>query len=413
MKQGVLSHKRGRGLFIWAAAAYLIAASPAYAAGGSMATATKKEDGGFQSGAPTAILIEAQSGTVLYDKNADQLVAPASLAKLMTAEVVFNELKEGGIKLDNEFNISVNAWRKGGAPSGGSTMFAILHSKVKVADLIQAVIIQSANDGCIALAEGIAGNENDFVRMMNSRAREIGLTKSNFSNPTGLPDPDMRVTARELAKLAQHIIFTYPEYYRWYGEREFTWNKIRQQNRNPLLAMNIGADGMKTGFTNEAGYGLVGSATQHGLRLIVVVNGLKSDKERADEAKRLLDWGFSGFESRVLFNDGQIVGHAKLFGGAQGSVALTGADQKAIKLMIPRNATDRIIARIVYRGPVQAPVEKGQKIGVLKIWRGERIALETPLEAAESVETGSLPRRAFDVATEWVGNWVRSGVKKL
>lgn len=413
MKQGVLSHKRGRGLFIWAVAAYLIAASPAYAAGGSMATATKKEDGGFQSGAPTAILIEAQSGTVLYDKNADQLVAPASLAKLMTAEVVFNELKEGGIKLDNEFNISVNAWRKGGAPSGGSTMFAILHSKVKVADLIQAVIIQSANDGCIALAEGIAGNENDFVRMMNSRAREIGLTKSNFSNPTGLPDPDMRVTARELAKLAQHIIFTYPEYYRWYGEREFTWNKIRQQNRNPLLAMNIGADGMKTGFTNEAGYGLVGSATQHGLRLIVVVNGLKSDKERADEAKRLLDWGFSGFESRVLFNDGQIVGHAKLFGGAQGSVALTGADQKAIKLMIPRNATDRIIARIVYRGPVQAPVEKGQKIGVLKIWRGERIALETPLEAAESVETGSLPRRAFDVATEWVGNWVRSGVKKL
>lgn len=414
MKQGVLSHKRGRGLFIWAAAAaYLIAAWPAYAAGGSMATATKKEDGGFQSGAPTAILIEAQSGTVLYDKNADQLVAPASLAKLMTAEVVFNELKEGGIKLDNEFNISVNAWRKGGAPSGGSTMFAILHSKVKVADLIQGVIIQSANDGCIALAEGIAGNENDFVRMMNSRAREIGLTKSNFSNPTGLPDPDMRVTARELAKLAQHIIFTYPEYYRWYGEREFTWNKIRQQNRNPLLAMNIGADGMKTGFTNEAGYGLVGSATQHGLRLIVVVNGLKSDKERADEAKRLLDWGFSGFESRVLFNDGQIVGHAKLFGGAQGSVALTGADQKAIKLMIPRNATDRIIARIVYRGPVQAPVEKGQKIGVLKIWRGERIALETPLEAAESVETGSLPRRAFDVATEWVGNWVRSGVKKL
>jgi D-alanyl-D-alanine carboxypeptidase (penicillin-binding protein 5/6) len=292
-------------------------------------------------------------------------------------------------------------------------MFAVLHSKVKVADLIQGVIIQSANDGCIALAEGIAGNENDFVRMMNSRAREIGLTQSNFSNPTGLPDPDMRVTARELAKLARHIIFTYPEYYRWYGEREFIWNKIRQQNRNPLLAMSIGADGMKTGFTNEAGYGLVGSALQNGLRLIVVVNGLKSDKERADEAKRLLDWGFSGFESRVLFSDGQTVGHAKVFGGSQGSVALTGADLKAIKLMIPRNTTDRIIARIVYRGPVQAPVEKGQKIGVLKIWRGERIALETPLEAAESIGTGSLSRRALDAATEWVGNWVRSGVKKL
>jgi D-alanyl-D-alanine carboxypeptidase (penicillin-binding protein 5/6) len=292
-------------------------------------------------------------------------------------------------------------------------MFAILHSKVPVRDLIQGVIIQSANDGCIALAEGIAGNENDFVRLMNGRAREIGLTKSNFTNPTGLPDPDQRVTVRELAKLAQHIIEAYPEYYRWYGEREFTWNKIRQQNRNPLLAMSIGADGMKTGFTSEAGYGLVGSAIQHGLRLIVVVNGLKSDKERADEAKRLLDWGFSGFESRILFSEGQTVGHAKLFGGSQGSVPLVGADQKAIRLMIPRNATDRIIARIVYRGPVQAPVEKGQKIGVLKIWRGERIALETPLEAAESVDAGSMPRRAFDAATEWVGGLLRSGVKKL
>ncbi len=402
-----------RGLFLYAAAAaYLLVAQPACAAG-SMATATKKEDGGFQSNAPTAILIEAQTGTILYDKNADQLVAPASLAKLMTAEVVFNELKDGNIKLEDEFNISVNAWRKGGAPSGGSTMFAVLHSKVKVADLIQAVIIQSANDGCIALAEGIAGNENDFVRMMNSRAREIGLTKSNFSNPTGLPDPDMRVTARELAKLAQHIITTYPEYYRWYAEREFTWNKIRQQNRNPLLAMSIGADGMKTGFTNEAGYGLVGSAMQNGLRLIVVVNGLKSDKERADEAKRLLDWGFSGFESRMLFSEGQTVGHAKLYGGERGSVALTGADQKAIKLLTPRNTSERIIARIVYRGPVQAPIEKGQKIGVLKIWRGERIALETPLEAAESIGTGTLTQRAFDAATEWVGSWVRSGVKKL
>src|SRR5688572_15347218 len=208
MEQGVPR----RALFGPIAAVALLAALPALAAGG-MATATKKEDGGFQTGAPTAILIEAATGTVLYDKNADQLVAPASLAKLMTAEVVFNQLKEGNIKLDDQFNISVNAWRKGGAPSGGSTMFAVLHSKVPVRDLIQGVIIQSANDGCIALAEGIAGNENDFVRLMNGRAREIGLTKSNFTNPTGLPDPDQRVTVRELAKLAQHFIETYPEYY--------------------------------------------------------------------------------------------------------------------------------------------------------------------------------------------------------
>ena len=240
--------------------------------------------------------MEAESGAVLFEKNADQLVAPASLAKLMTTEVVFNEIKEGNIKLDEEFVVSANAWRKGGAPSGGSTMFAAIHSRIKVEDLLQGVIIQSGNDACIVLAEGIAGNEAGFSRMMNARARELGLTKSNFTNSAGLPDPDMRVTVRELGKLAAHIITTYPDLYRWYGEREFTWNKIRQQNRNPLLTMNIGADGLKTGYTSEAGYGLVGSAVNNGLRLIVVVNGMKSANERADDAKKLLNWGFNGFE---------------------------------------------------------------------------------------------------------------------
>ena len=370
-----------------------------------------KKDGGFETSAPYAILIEADGGTVLFEKAADQLVAPASLAKLMTAEVVFNEIKEGNVALDEEFVISENAWRKGGAPSGGSTMFARLHSRIKVEDLLHGVIIQSGNDACIALAEGIAGNVSDFARLMNARARELELTKSNFTNPAGLPDPDMRVTVRELAKLSQHIIATYPDFYRWYAEPEFTWNKIRQQNRNPLLAMNIGADGLKTGFTKEAGYGLVGSAVQNGMRLIVVVNGLKSEKERADEAKRLLEWGFHGFESRLLFTEGQYVGEAKLFGGEKGRVPLIGP--KAIKLMVPRNSNDRIIARIVYRGPVPAPVEKSQPIGLLKIWRGENIALEVPLQAAESVGTGSTTQRAFDAAAEIVIGLFRAGAKKL
>ena len=399
--------------FAIAAALIAIAAgSAAYAASSGMATATRKDDG-FQTSAPNAMLIEAATGTVLYEKNADQLIPPASLAKLMTAEVVFNEIREGGLKLDDEFPISVNAWRKGGAPSGGSTMFAILHSKVKIEDLIKGVIIQSANDACIALAEGIAGNETEFARLMNGRARELGLTLSNFGNSTGLPDPDMRVTVRELARLAQHIVRSYPEYYRWYGEREFTWNKIRQQNRNPLLAMNVGADGMKTGYTQEAGYGLVGSAIQNGLRLIVVVSGLKSDKERGDEGRRLLEWGFSGFEARMLFAEGQQIGEAKLYGGAKGYVPLVHTGQQAVRLMVPRNSSDRIIARVVYRGPVQAPVEKGAKIGKLKIWRGERVALEVELEAGESVPTGSVVGRAVDAAGELVGGLLRKGVSKL
>ena len=192
--------------------------------------------GGFNTPVPTAILIEAESGTVLFEKAADQLVAPASLAKLMTAEVVFDQVALGNIKLEEEFIVSANAWRKGGAPSGGSTMFAAIHSKIKVSDLLSGLVIHSGNDACIVLAEGIAGNEASFARLMNDRARELGLDKSNFTNSTGLPDPEQRVTVRELAKLAQHIIRTYPEQYKLYGEREFTWNKIRQQNRNPLLA---------------------------------------------------------------------------------------------------------------------------------------------------------------------------------
>jgi D-alanyl-D-alanine carboxypeptidase (penicillin-binding protein 5/6) len=393
--------------FFAAAAVSASLAAPATIAGG------KAKDDGFQTAAPTAILIEAESGTVLFEKNADQLVAPASLAKLMTAETVFNEIKEGNVKLDEEFIVSEGAWRRGGAPSGGSTMFAPIHSRIKVSDLLQGAIIQSGNDACIALAEGIAGNEDSFVRLMNGRARELGMMQSNFTNSTGLPDPEQRVTVRELAKLARHIIQTYPEFYKWYGEKDFTWNKIRQQNRNPLLAMNIGADGLKTGFTNEAGYGLVGSAVQNNLRLIVVVNGLKSANERAEEAKRLLNFGFNGFESRLLFGGEQQVGEARVFGGEQRYVPLEPQGKKPIRLMVPKNSTDRIVARVVYRGPVRVPVAQGQDIGVLKVWRGDNIALEVPLQAAESVQGGPLHRRAMDGLAELFGDGFRALLQKL
>jgi D-alanyl-D-alanine carboxypeptidase (penicillin-binding protein 5/6) len=372
--------------------------------------APKKEEG-FQTSATAAILIDADGDSVLFEKNADELLAPASLAKLMTAEVVFNELKTGKLKLDDEFVVSDNAWRRGGAPSHTSSMFAPIHSRVRVDDLLHSVIIQSGNDACITLAEGISGSEQAFAAKMTQRARDLGLTKSVFTNSTGLPDPGLKVTTRELARLAQHIIATYPEFYSLYSEKEFTWNKIRQQNRNPLLAMNIGADGMKTGFTEEAGYSLVGSAIQNGVRLIVVTKGAKSDKERADEAKKLLEWGFHSFESRILFAEGQTVADAKLYGGAKGSVPLVAA--RPVRLMVPRGVSEKIVARVSYQGPIQVPVRQGQPIGTLKVWRNDNLSLEVPLRAAEDVGPGNLPRRAFDAASELVINLFRAGIQRL
>lgn len=373
---------------------------------------TKKEEGGFDGDAPTAILIEASSGAVLFEKNADELRAPSSMMKLMTAEVVFHAIKQGDIKLTDEYRISENAWRRGGAPSGGSTMFAAINSKVSVDDLLHGAIIQSGNDSCIALAEGMAGNERLFAtEIMTKRARELGLTRSTFANSNGLPDPGNKMTVRELAKLARHIILTYPDFYKLFGEKEFTWNKIRQQNRNPLLNSLEGADGLKTGFTKEGGYGMVGSAVQNGIRLIVVVNGLDDPDDRASEAKKMLEWGFRNFEVRTLFAADQLIGYAKVFGGESRSVKL--ASHEPVKVMVQKNGSDKLIARLVYSGPVRAPVEAGQPVGLIKVWRGGNIAVETPVYAAESIGKGSTMRRAIDGASELVIGVFRAGAEKL
>ena len=370
-----------------------------------------KKDDGYDTDAPTAILIEAKSGSILFEKNADELRAPSSMMKLMTAEVVFSAIMKGEIKLNDEFRISEYAWRKGGAPSGGSTMFAAINSKVSVDDLLHGALIQSGNDSCIALAEGISGSEREFAERMTKRAHELGLTKSSFANSNGLPDPGNKMTVRELGMLARHIILTYPDFYKLFNEREFTWNKIRQQNRNPLLTMMEGADGLKTGYTKEGGYGMVGSAVQNGMRLIVVVNGLEDSDDRAAEAKKLLEWGFRNFEARTLFAADQTVGYARVFGGESRSVKL--ASPEPIKVMVQRNGNDKIVARIVYTGPVRAPVQPGQRVGALKVWRGSNIALEAPLVAAEAIATGSTTRRAIDGASELVIGLFRVGAEKL
>jgi D-alanyl-D-alanine carboxypeptidase (penicillin-binding protein 5/6) len=375
----------------------------------SMTGIVKKDDPNIS--APHAILIEAQTGSVLFERAADDLIYPASLAKLMTVEYVFNEIKQGRLKLTDEFEVSENAWRKGGAPSHSSTMFAALHSKVSVGDLLHGVIIQSANDACIVLAEGLAGSEAEFGTRLTKRAREIGLQKSTFTNSNGLPDPNEKVTSRELALLARHIILTYPEFYKLFALTDFTWNKIRQQNRNPLLTSLTGADGLKTGFTKEAGYGLVGSAVQDGLRLIAVVNGLKTAKDRAEEGKKLLEWGFRNFESRDLFADGQILARAKVFGGSQGSVPLVAAGP--VKIMVPKSGGEKLVARVIYSGPVRAPVAEGTAVGTLRVWRDGNLALQVPLKASESVATGTLSQRALSGASELVINLFRAGAQRL
>ena len=373
--------------------------------------AAGKKDDTFQTGIPNAILIEPKTDSILFEKNADQPVEPASLAKLMTLEYVFNEIVHGRLKLTDEITISENAWRKGGAPSHGSTMFAAIHSKVDLEDLIRGIIVDSANDACIAIAEALAGNEAAFGQMLTKRAREIGLQHSTFTNSTGYSDPGLRVTVRDLAELARFIIKTYPQFYPYFAQHDFTWNKIHQLNRNPLFGMGLDADGLKTGETKEAGFGLVGSAVQDDRRLIIVLAGAKSDKERADEARKILDWGFHDFQTRILFAEGQNIGSAKVFGGTAGYVPL--AAPSVISLLVPRNSDQQLTARIDYTGPVAAPISKGQPIGTLKVWRGDNLALEVPLQAAEDVGRGSMSRRAMDGAAELVIGLVRAGFGRL
>ncbi len=358
----------------------------------------------YSTSAKQALLLDADTGTVLFAKEADATIPPASLAKLMTMEVVFNALKTGRLSMTDTFFVSENAWRTGGASSGGSTMFAELKSEVPLQDLIQGVIVQSANDACIAIAEGMAGSEIAFAGLMNERAHQLGLNGSHFTNSTGLPDPLQHVTIRDLAKLTQHIIAQYPEYFRYYSQEDFTWNKITQRNRNPLLKMGIGADGMKTGYTEESGYGIVGTVKRGEQRLIAVMSGMSSENERAEEARKILDWGSRAFEKKRLFESGEIIGEANVYGGAKPGVGVAG--KGPVEIYLPIGFRDRLKARIVYTGPLMPPVEEGAQIAVLKVWLGDTLSQETPLYAAETLAQGGLQRRSIDAIKELALGWI-------
>ena len=365
----------------------------------------------FQTIAPYAFLMDAETGSVLFEKSADTPVTPASTAKIMTAEVIFRELKEGRLRLDDEFSVSENAWRTGGAMARGSSMFAALNSRVRVEDLIRGLVVASGNDAAIVLAEGIAGTEQAFADRMTKRAAELGLSQLTFRNAWGKDDPGQKVTARQMALLSAHLIKTYPDYYGYFGEREFTWGKIKQQNRNPLLGMGLGADGLKTGNIDEAsGYGLVASAVQNDQRLILAIYGLRNARDRSEEARKLLQWGFRAFETKSLFGAGETVGSARLYGGEQMNVALV--TRSPVRVLTPRGSTERLNAKVVYDGPIMAPVSAGAEIARLRVYRGSALALDAPLVAAEAVALGPIHRRAFDAVLELGQSLFRTYVMK-
>ena len=334
--------------------------------------------------AKQAVLTDFETGTVLFEKNADQPMPPASMSKLMTAYIIFEKLKNGSLHEDDVFVVSENAWRKGGAKTGSSTMFLRVNDKVKLKDLLRGIIVQSGNDACITAAENIAGSESEFVKLANKKAKEMGLNDSHFVNSTGWPHPDHKMSPNDLIKLSGRLISDFPEYYGIYSEKEFTYNKINQKNRNTLLAEMSGADGIKTGHTSVSGYGLTASAVQNGRRLILVVNGLKSMKERSDEAQKLLNWGFREFDNYAVLKQDVNVVEIPVWLGKKAFVPAV--PETGLVLTLPKGEQKKIKAVVKYDAPLKAPVEKGRKIGTVSISVPEREDIVINLVAADDVE---------------------------
>ena len=360
----------------------------------------------IETDAKEALLVDGTTGTILFSKNPDTPFPPASLAKMMTMDIVFDVVKSGKLRLETEFPVSEHAWRTGGAPSRTSTMFAKLNSQVPVEALIRGTIVQSANDAAIVLAEGIAGSEAAFAEIMNRRAGELGMTGSHFVNPTGLPADGQKVTARDLVVLARHIRDTYPELYKIYAEPAFEWNKIFQRNRNPLLSMDLGADGMETGYTEASGFALVGVTEASGRETFLAMSGLEKAKDRSAEARKLLIHAREDFETDEFYEPGAIVGSASVFGGTVGSVPLTVA--KAADALVPKGARDRMKAQIRYDGPLLAPLASGQKVASLDVTVDGQTIYSQDLFTANAVPTGSFADLAAGAAKELAVGWLRA-----
>ena len=335
--------------------------------------------------AKSAVLMDFDTGTFFFEKKADEKMPPASMSKLMTAYMIFERLKNGSLSMDDEFIVSENAWRKGGAKTGSSTMFLNIGDKVKLSDLLRGIIVQSGNDACITAAENISGSENEFVEQANLKAIELGLTNTHLVNSTGWPNPDHYMSPKDLAILSAKIIREFPEYYSIYSEKEFTYNGIKQENRNPLLFLMPGiADGIKTGHTSVSGHGLVGSAKKNGRRIIMVINGLKTMKDRSEEAQKLMLWAFRDFDNYPVLKKGVKVVNIPVWLGEPVKVAAVPAED--VVLTLQKGKQKNVKAKVVYESPLSAPVKKGQKIASLTLEIPDQDPKSIDLFAAEDVK---------------------------
>jgi D-alanyl-D-alanine carboxypeptidase (penicillin-binding protein 5/6) len=351
--------------------------------------------GPFDTAAKQALIVDFDTDAVLLEKNADERMHPSSMSKLMTLYMVFDGLKAGRLQLGQDFTVSERAYRM-----GGSRMFVQIGTTVSIENLIRGVIVHSGNDACVVLAEGIAGSEQQFAEQMTAKGREIGLTNSLFRNSTGWPDPQHLMTSRDLARLAKRLIADFPDHYRYFNERSFRWNEISQDNRNPMLIRVPGADGLKTGHTEEAGYGLTGSAKRGDRRLILVVNGLTSMRQRSEESERLTEWGFREFENVVLFRAAEVIEEVPVYLGDRPTVPLVGG--RDVVVTLPRAWRQRLQARLRYDSPVEAPVLKGRELGRLEV-SGQGVPnLSLPLMAGADVDRLGLVPRIPALISRWV-----------
>lgn len=372
-----MSHRLSR-FFLLAAACLALASAPLAAARAEALETPARE----------AILIDLSTHTVLFEKNADESMVPSSMTKLMTIYILFEKLAKGGIKMEDMLPVSEKAWRM-----GGSKMFVKVGERVAVSDLLRGIIVQSGNDACVVVAEGLSSTEEAFAAQMTAKGKELGLKGSTFRNSSGWPDPDHRMTARDLMVLAEHIIEDFPQYYPLFAETSFKYNNIEQANRDPLLGVVPGADGLKTGHTDEGGYGLVGSAQRDGRRLLLVINGLTTMKERAQESARIVEWGFREFQTYTMAKKGDALAEAKVWQGEEEMVPLTVAEDARVTLRRVDRAS--MVVKVVYDGPVPAPIEAGQQIASLEISAPNMPVINLPLVAARAVERQGVFGRIF------------------
>ncbi|WP_455482523.1 D-alanyl-D-alanine carboxypeptidase family protein [Bartonella sp. B35(2025)] len=359
----------------------------------------------FQISASQVLLLDDETDTVLFEKQSDIAFFPASLVKLMTAEVVFHQLKKGILSSTQTFKVSENAWRKGGAPSGTTTMFAGVKTEISIFDLLRGLIIVNGNDAAIILAEGISENEADFAKLMNQRARTLGLSHSHFVNATGLPEEGQFVTLRDMITLVRHIAHEYPDYYMLYREPHFTWNKIFQRNKNPLISKEIGAEGFGFGYSEKEGFSMVVAVYKNHQRLFLAINGLQDDKRRTKEIENILQWGMTAFDLETIFTKGETIGYASVYGGSQNLVPLI--VKEPINCRLSNEKRENIKAKIKYHGPLKAPIVFGQPVGVIQILENKKLLLEKPVFAGADIQEGSFFTKIKDAFYEITIGWLR------